>query len=1072
MPESRTAVDVPVTSAQRRLWFLCQLQPHDPAYNICLALELRGPLNMVILRGMVKALTQRHDALRSTFVLDGVRPVRRVSRIWVPPLQLVEAGCTPAAVDDLLAQLVARPFNLAAEPPARWHLVRCAADNHVLVFTVHHIIFDAGCLPILCQELETIAASLARGLPSDVPGPAAGMLAEADHVGPEPSSDGPLAYWRKQLADPPAPFSIWPQDPTEPPAPDLFAATWASVATQRIEGEMLAQLRSASARAGVTPYMTLLAALAAVVARYSGHDDVVIGSPVSTRDPDSVEQRLDPRFDLLPLRLRPRPGLRFSAVMDDARDVVLDALDHPVAFERIVEEVRPFRAVDTSPLFHVLLAYQQAPTPPRLPGVGVEVLDPPVPAAKYHLTVTATERRDRLDLTFDAPASAADDAQVDRFSRHLLTALAAGLDDPDRTLAHLPLVLPEEGVALARAPDAARPHADGRDAHMHHLIERVARTVPDAIAVDAGPAGQLSYGELDRRANLLADELRAWTAARLTVVAVHLQRTPHLLVGVLGVLKAGAAYLPLDPDQPRRRLAAMVADAGPELLLTDTAGDPGLDYNGPVVRVDLMRESPPGRKTEVRRHRHDLAYVLYTSGSTGQPKGVGIQHDSAVGFLEWCGASFTPDELTRVVAASSVGFDLSVFELFAPLCRGGTVVLTDGPGGLEDHPGVRQATLLNTVPSVLETLLATGGLPPALATVTLAGEPLRAELVDRVRDHRPGLRIGNLYGPTEATTYATAAWLSRHHRSVRVGTPVADAEIWLADAGGEPVPTGAVGEILIGGGALARGYLGSPALTAERFRPDHLGGRSGARLYLTGDLGRLGATGDLYFVGRRDNQVKVHGVRIELEEVEAMLRQVDLVQDAAVAVVGEDQRSQRLAAVVCAAGPGLTTGDLLAHLRDRVPQVMTPARWVFVEALPRNRNGKLDRGAVAAILARTGVGGEAPPRAVPRTEDERAIAAIWSRVLGHEHVGVHDAFFDIGGNSLLLLELHAALRRDIDPTLRLVDVFRCPTVASLAGLVRDRATDGSAALGRRRAASRLDAAGRRTAARTQVGGRD
>jgi amino acid adenylation domain-containing protein len=1073
VPESWTAVDAPVTSAQRRLWFLHQLQPEDPAYNICLALELRGPLNPAMIRGAIGALTRRHDAQRSTFVLDGARPVRRVSQTWVPRPQLVDLGRAPVRTADLLAQLCARPFGLAAEPPVRWYLVRCGADRHVLVLTVHHVIFDGGCLPILCRELETIAAAHGRGLPSAVPDPGPRTYAGAhDRIAHDSGQDQHLAYWRAHLADPPAPFAIWPDPPPEPSAPGRGSTTRASVAAQPIVGERLARLRSASARAGVTPYMTLLATLAVVVARYTGLDDVVVGSPVSTRDLDAVEPQLDPSFDLLPLRVRPRSGLTFSALVRDVREVVLDALDHPVAFERIVEEARPYRGVDTSPLFQVLLAHQHAPTPPRLPGVEVEVLDSPVPAAKYHLTVTVTERRDRLELAVDAPASAADDAQVERFSRHLLTALTAAVDDPDLTVAHLPLALPEERVALTYAPVLDRRPVRARDATVHGLIERVAVAVPDAIAVDAGPAGQLSYGELYRRAGQIADDLRGRTSDPLGVVALHLQRTPHLLVGMLAVLKAGAAYLPLDPDQPRRRLAAMVADARPGLLLTDTACAAGLDFDGPVVRVDLEREGTvtPEAGPWAGPRPEDLAYVLYTSGSTGQPKGVGIEHRSAVGFLGWCGRSFARPELARVLATSSIGFDLSVFELFAPLCQGGTVVLTDGPGSLVDHPGVRQASLLNTVPSVVETLLVTGGLPSGLSTITLAGEPLRSELVDQVRDRRPGIRLGNLYGPTEATTYATAAWLDGPHRAVPVGTPVAGAEIWLVDAVGQPVPTGAVGEILIGGEALARGYLGRPALTAERFRPDHLGGRPGARLYETGDLGRLGTTGGLYFVGRRDNQVKVHGVRIELEEVEALLSQVDLVQDAAVAAVGRDQRSRRLAAVVCPSGDGLTTEDLVAHLRDRLPQVMTPTRWVFVDQLPRNANRKLDRDAIAAILARAEAADDWRSRAAPRTEDERAIAAIWSDVLGQREVGVHDAFFDIGGTSLLLLELHAALRRHVDPSLRLVDLFRCPTVASLAGLVRDRSTGDPASLGRRRGASRLASAGRRSGARRVTDG--
>jgi amino acid adenylation domain-containing protein len=1049
----------PMSTAQRRLWFLHQLDPDDHAYHICLALEVRGQISPHAVGDAVASITRRHDALRSTFHVDGARPVRRVRIDRPTGPHLVDLSGQATGDGDLarhLDRLARRPFDLAAGPVARWYMLRLDPRRHLLVLTVHHIVFDGGCLPILCHELEAAYSAFLLGRPD--PHAQARLAPLPSPDGHDPTAD--LAYWRARLGDAPPPLSVWASaaglDRERPPR-HRHAVT----ATAVLDGDLLRRLRTAVRRRGATLFITLLATLAAVLRRYTGQDDVVIGTPVSTRDAETGRDRIDLQVNLVPLRLRPTGELPFEALVRDARDAVLDALDHHrVPFERIVDELRPERTADSSPLFQVLFVHQQAPTPPRLPGVAVTVLPSPTPAAKYHLTVTATEGDDRLELAFDADAAECDTGILDRFAHHFCTTLAAALDDPAQPLARLSLLTGDERAAPV-ATDRAWAACE-RDEHrtcLHHLVEDTAAARADAIAVVADDNVQLSYRELDRRANRLAHALRTRGAGPERAVAIHLPRTADLVVALLAALKSGAAYLPLDPAQPPHRLRLMLGDARPAVLLTTDALARALDHETTTVRVDADRDviaAQPGSRPAVPVRAANLAYLLYTSGSTGRPKGVAIEHASAVEFLRWSGEAFSHAELAAVLATTSVGFDLSVFELFAPLAHGGTVVLTAGPGDLAEHPGVPHATLLNTVPSVLETLLNSDALPPALATVNLAGEPLRPDLVDRLLRRRPGVRVGNLYGPSEATTYATVARLRANQRQSPIGHAAAGAELWLTDEAGQPVPPGVAGEILIGGSALARGYLGQPAMTAQRFIPDGLGDRPGARVYRTGDLGRIAREGDLLFLGRLDNQVKLRGVRIEPEEIEALLQRHGSVREAAVILAGEHAQ-RRLVGFVCRVdGAATSAAELAEHLRERLPPVMIPSNWVFVDRLPRTPNGKLDRRALAGQASR------AEPVALggvpPRSALERTIAEAWCEILALPSVGVYDRFFDLGGNSLRLLELQAALRRRVDRPVRLVDLFRCPTVAALARFFERHDEETPAARGSSRGTLRRTAA--------------
>ncbi|MEU7137696.1 amino acid adenylation domain-containing protein [Streptomyces sp. NPDC046261] len=769
----------------------------------------------------------------------------------------------------------------------------------------------------------------------------------------------------------------------------------------------------------------------------------------------------------------------------------------------------PPREPDLSPLFQILFAYERPAPPPALPGVRGRIVPVPAAAAKYELAVTATETPGGPELVVEADHGYGHPGELAAFADHFGVLLAAAVRAPDVPLSRLPLVTEEESRRLADSVPAGTARPDP-ERPVHRLVERTAARRPDAVAVVAG-TGHLSYRELNARANRRAAWLRRAGVGTEDVVAVRLERGPELLVSLLAVLKSGAAYLPVDPGLPVERVQLMLTDAHASLLITEsgfddlpaTAGVPRLrvddpapvalaggsaDDTGPerpgfddlpaaagVPRLRVDGPAPVALAGDSADHPGPdrpgaLAYLLYTSGSTGRPKAVAIQHDSAAAFLRWAGRAFGGGDLSAVLATTSAGFDLSVFEMFAPLAHGGTVVLADSALHVGTLPWAPAATLLNTVPSAAAALLDTDALPEGLTAVNLAGEPLAGDLVERLYARLPGAVVRNLYGPSEATTYATMARVpAGDARPPAIGRAVGPARVWTADTWDRPVPGAVVGELLIGGVAPARGYLGRPGPTAEAFRPDPYG-PPGSRLYRTGDLALRRPDGEFVFVGRADTQVKIRGVRIEPGEVEATLRDCAPVAEAAVVVAGTTPESRRLVAFVSPLpGEHVDPERTLTALRARLPAVFVPAALVVRDALPHTANGKTDRAALTRLAAgHHSTGGS---YTAPRTPLEKAIAEVWCEVLGVERVGTHQAFFDAGGNSLSLLRVHRRLAAGVRADLRLADVFRLPTIAALAAFVDsdagDAGADGAVAEAARRAGRRRAAAG----ARRREGGR-
>jgi amino acid adenylation domain-containing protein len=1005
--------ELPLSFAQERLWFLERLEPGGAVYNMPFAVTLRGPVSVSRLEQALTEVVRRHEALRTTFAERGGAPVQ----IVLPPVPVE----LPIVSAEMAGQEAGRPFDLEKGPLLRALLVDGDGES-TLILNQHHIVSDGGSVAILLRELS--AAYNGEPL-AELPVQYADYAAWQRREG---IGTRHLAAWREALAGAPAALDL----PTDRPRPAVQTSRGGAEPFS-VPEEVVRDLRAVARREGATLFMTVLAGFAALLHRFSHQEDVVIGSPVANRDRAEIENLIGLFVNTLPLRADLSGNPPFAALLARVRETALAAYAaQDVPFEKLVEELQPRRDLSRSPLFQVMLALEDGPGPQLLiPGVESRIRPLHSGTAKFDLTLAlAGLPGDTEGLTggLEYNADLFDAATVRRMLG-ALGRLLAGVANPETRVGDLPLLGEDEARQVLfdwNATAAPWP----RDLGLHELFEVQAAKTPDAVAVIGGTE-RWTYRELDARATGLARRLRRAGVGPETLVGVFSERTPLMLAGMLAALKAGGAYLPLDPNYPAERVAFLLEDAEAPVVLAQGRLAPSLPpFDGTVLPLEEAGEEGP-RRTPLPRgfvHPEQIAYAVYTSGSTGRPKGVAIRHGSAVNRISWALSAYSPDVLSRVLAATSICFDLSVFELFVPLAAGGAVVLAPDALALPDLPAAGEVTLINTVPSAMSVLARAGAVPASVRVVNLAGEPLRRDLVGRIYEV-PGIEaVYDLYGPSEDTTYSTGARIERAgERPPSIGRPLPNTRVYLLDAGQTPVPVGVSGELWIGGAGLARGYLGRPDFTADRFRPDPFSGEPGGRLYRTGDLARYspGRDGELDFLGRLDHQVKVRGFRIELGEIESALTAHPAVSEAVVEARGEGEE-RRL--VAWAASPtGTEIAILRAHLEERLPAFMVPASWVLLPEMPRTPNGKIDRKALPA------------PEAVataefvaPRNPTEEALAGIWADLLGAERVGVRDDFFSLGGHSLLATRVVSRLRDAFGVELPLRAVFESPTVAALA----------------------------------------
>ncbi|MEW5930923.1 MAG: amino acid adenylation domain-containing protein, partial [Gemmatimonadota bacterium] len=1040
---------LPLSYAQQRLWLVDRLEPGSVAYNMLYALHLRGALDVAALRATLAELVRRHEVLRTTFAERDGAPVQVVHEPAPVPLPVVDlrGAADPERTAEALVEAEAmRPFDLGRGPLLRSTLLRLGDTHHALCFTMHHIVSDGWSRSVLTHEVSALYAQFSRGGAARLPEP---PVQYADYavwqrgwlVGDV--LDGQIEYWKTRLAGAPPLLEV----PTDRPR----AAGQSPLAASHrfaLSPELSSRLRALSRQEGATLFMTLLAGWQALLGRYSGQEDLVVGSPIAGRTRPEVERLIGFFVNLLALRADLSGDPTWTGLLERVRGELLRAYEHQdLPFDRLVEELGVERSLAYAPVFqnHFTLNLPFGSGGRlELGSLGIEPFGGADPVSKFDLDLVFTDGGETLGARLVYRRELFDAATGARMAEHLTALLESMAADPARRLSELSLLRGAERAQVLEAWNdtaAACPRAA-----FHQLFaEQAARTPELTAATSAGAA--LTYAELERESNRLAHHLRRRGVGPETRVGLCLERGVELLVGVLGVLKAGGAYVPLDPAYPAERLARMLAGSAAPVVVTRTELTEALPgYSGEVVCLDAEREriaAQPDHAPAGEVEPRSAAYVLYTSGSTGTPKGVVVEHASLGHFIASMRAVFAPRPGEVSLAMVSFAFDIWVFEALLPLACGATVRLLplerarDGAAVVEE---LRTAGLMNAVPAHMREIVAAARRvePGALAGVRWVfsgGEAVPRELWAGMREVFPDARPCVLYGPTETTVLSTSYPVPEEAGAggVMIGRPLPNARVYVLDASGSPQPVGVPGELYVGGPGVARGYEGSAAQTAERFVPDAFSGEPGARLYRTGDRVRWLAGGELEFLGRLDEQVKVRGFRVELGEVEAVLSGLPEVREAT-AMVREDVPGEKrlVAYVVPADGAEATGAGLRELLAARLPEYMVPAAVVPLEALPLTPNGKVDRRALPAP-AWTGGAGEA---VVPRDELETVIAGIFAEVLDVPEVGVRDGFFDLGGHSLVAVQLIYLVEKATGVRLPMESVFKAPTVEGLAEEVR------------------------------------
>ncbi len=1033
---------LPLSYAQQRLWFLDQLHPGNSFYNINTAVRLRGPLAAPALERALAALVERHEALRTRFPARDGQPVQEILPHAEVTMELVDLSGRAAEEGPRDREAAARarldaaarqPFVLAEGPLLRTVLVRLEAEDHLLLLCLHHIVSDGWSMGVLVRELSALYAACRDGRTAPLSALAPLPIQYADYgcwqrewlaAG---ALEAQLAYWRRELAGAPPVLDL----PTDRPRPEVESFRGAHRSFAIPAGTVL-RLRALARRHGTTLFTVLLAAWETLLYRYTGEDDLVVGVPVANRNRVEVEELIGFFVNTLVLRTDLGGDPPFGELVSRVREKMLGAQAHQdVPFDKLVAELQPDRDLGGAPLFRLLVESHRLPDQDlTLPGMEVDVLPRLGGTSIFDLVLSLEERGERIAADLEYNTDLFEPARIERMAAHFGTLLASAVGDPGRRLTSLDLLTAGERLLLASWNATAAAYDP---ACLPLRFAEQARRTPEATALVCGER-RWSYRELNARSNRLARRLAKLGVGPERLVGICLERQANLLPAVLAVLKAGGAYLPLDPAYPAERIALLTADAGVEVILTEGRLAGAIPV-GAARRVflDAEEEAIAGEREddpEFAATPENLAYVMYTSGSSGRPKGVAVRHRSAAALLDWALSCFLPEELRGVLASTSICFDISVIELFVPLACGGAVILAGSAFDLPTLPAAGEVTLINTVPSIAGQLVASGAIPPAVRAVSLAGEALPGSLVEDLYRQPSIARVLNLYGPTETTVYSTFALIARGAAGAPpIGRPVANEEIHLLGAGLQQAPPGIPAEICIGGEGVARGYLHRPDLTAERFRPDAWSGRAGARIYRTGDLGRCRADGTLDYLGRLDQQIKLHGYRIEPGEIEAALARHAAVRQAVVVPQRHRAGGMRLVAfVVPAQGQAPRPEELAAFLQSDLPASMVPAHFVLMEALPLTPNGKLDRRRLP--LPETD-GGERSGPERPRTEVEQILAAVWRQVLGRDEVGIHDNLFRLGGDSILSIQIaNRANQAGIPLTPR--HLFQHQTIAELA----------------------------------------
>jgi amino acid adenylation domain-containing protein len=1044
LPQSRETNKFPLSFAQQRLWFLDQLEPNSAVYNIPDMQQFSGPLNLAALERSMSELIRRHESLRTTFQSIDGEPVQVIAEAQPRKIEVIDLSHLPQGEREAEAQRMARdegevPFDLSRGPLFRFRLVKLEEEEHLLLLTMHHIIADGWSLGVLGRELS----ALYQAFSMDQSSPLEELTIQyADFAVWQrqwlqgETLEKQLAYWREKLGGELPVLDLL----TDRPRPPV--QTYRGSAEERIlSAEVTERLKQVSTENGATLFMTLLAAFNVVLWRYTRQQDILIGSPIANRNRTEIEGIIGFFVNTLVLRSTVNPEMSFREFLAQVRETTLGAYGHQdVPFERLVEELQPERTLNRPPLFQVMLTLQTWEEM-HLDGLEMTSMNTKREVTKFDLSLFLSETEIGLYSWGAYNTDLFDGSTIARLLKHFHTLLEEIAANPDARLSELSLMTTEERQQFEQWNQTQSEYE--REKCVHQLVELQASRQPNALAVVYGEK-QISYGELNRRANRLAHYLRAHGVGLEIRVGVLMERSANWIVALLGILKAGGVYVPLDGSYPAGRLRFMVEDAEIRLLLTES-GQPRIEASE-VVFLDQdweWLESESTENPENVTQAEDLAYLMYTSGSTGQPKGVGVPH-RAINRLVRNTNYVKFDESDRVAQISNASFDAATFEIWGALLNGSRVVVLEKETALSPKELKKQlveheiSAMFLTTALFNQTALSRPEIFASLKYMIFGGDTADPRAVHRVLGEGRPEHLVNAYGPTENTTFTT--WYDAQEsdigaRMIPIGQPLSNTEVWVLDQQSRMVPVGVPGELCIGGDGLARGYIGRPELTAEKFVPHPYSRHLGARLYRTGDLVRYREDGNIEFLKRMDQQVKVRGFRVELGEIESTLNQYRAVMESIVVDRKDSSGDIRLIAYfVPEDGVEPTSLELLTFLQEKLPSYMLPSAFMAIKEIPLTPNGKVDR---RALPAPEQIEVSTAGFIAPRTEMEQLVAEIWCEILGITQVGADSNFFDLGGHSLLATRVMNRIRERCGVELPLRVLFEFPTVVSLAAKLDD-----------------------------------
>ncbi|MBW4635809.1 MAG: amino acid adenylation domain-containing protein [Iphinoe sp. HA4291-MV1] len=1042
-PTQRTSNQFPLSFSQERLWFLDRLEGLSNKYNIPIALQIQGNLNVAVLEQALATIIQRHEILRTRFTITNgtlVQVIDSNSNLTLPVVDLQEFPQDQRShqVQQKVKEELETPFDLSKSHSLRVTLLQVENKAFVLLVSMHHIVSDGWSIGIFIQELFTLYQAFLSKNPSPFPNL---PIQYADFAVWQRQwwrgerLETQLNYWKQQLSNALPILEL----PSDRPRQTIQTFRGKSLSFT-LNTELNKQLQTLSKNTGTTLFMTLLAAFATLLYRYSGQEDISIGSPIANRNRSEIETLIGSFVNTLVLRIRIQDNPSFNELLTQVRQVALEAYEHQDApFEKVVEGLQPERSLSQNPLFQVMFVLQNTPLcQVEVPGLSLTPLALEAVTTNFDLTLSMTETKEGLTGVWEYSSDLFDEATIARMAENFQVLLEAIVTNSAQPIGQLLLLTDSQRHQLLQEwNNTVTEYAT--DKTIAILFEEQVQKTPHAVAVEFEEE-QLTYQQLNAKANQLAHYLQKIGVGAEVLVGICVERSIEMVVGLLGILKAGGAYVPLDPAYPQERLAFMVSDSQMPVLLTQQQLLEGLpQHQARVICLDTdweiisknSKENPISSATS-----DDLAYVIYTSGSTGKPKGVQILHGALVNFLKSmeCEPGLSKSDI--FLAVTSISFDIAALELYSPLITGARLVLSSREVATDGRLLIKQlntfdVTVMQATPATWRMLLAMGWQGSPQFKILCGGEALPRDLAEQLL--KRGACLWNLYGPTETTIWSTACKVEASKLSkylVPIGNPIANTQVYLLDSHLQPVPIGVPGEVYIGGEGLARGYLNRPELTSEKFITNPFDNSKSNRLYKTGDLACYLPDGNIEYLDRIDYEVKIRGFRIELGEIEAVLSQHPIVHQTVV-IAREDLPGDKhlVAYLVSNQEEVPTISDLRRFLKQQLPEYMMPSAFVIVDALPLTPNGKVDRRALPAPDKSSFLDKSFVP---PRTQSEKQLAQIWSEILNVQSVGIRDNFFELGGHSLMAVRLMVKIEQEFGKTLPIATLFQFPTIEDLA----------------------------------------